>query len=200
MKRSECMLCICFCFFLHFLVICLCTCHTWSWSFCLFPSRIHANLLFLSVECREAYERPTSVHYAAGIAALSLFVHHFKAWNTVSLRPMHAIPNPKVAKESTVTRHSIFPLCILSISSYICPLLKGCPAQPNIFNIFAVQRVYDWLLLLVLSWTKWRNSSTARAPWIVSMPSTTHALVPQWWVILSGGTYRWMPPRSFCSF
>lgn len=34
----------------------------------------HANLLFLSVECCEAHERPTSVHYATGISALPLFV------------------------------------------------------------------------------------------------------------------------------
>lgn len=32
----------------------------------------HANLLFLSVECCEAYERPTSVHYATGISAMPL--------------------------------------------------------------------------------------------------------------------------------
>lgn len=88
-----------YCAFKYFLAFCLNFCyHLWPWTlFCLFfPLHPYANLLFLSVECCEAYERPTSVHYAAGISALPLFVY-LKARNTMTLSfPSVHFKNPPI--------------------------------------------------------------------------------------------------------
>lgn len=53
----------------------------------------------------------------------------------------------------------------------------------------------------VLRWTKWRNSSTLRAPRTVCTPSITLLLAVPLWLMTSGATSRWMPPpSSSCSW